>query len=90
MSGVSHQEYSFKPWIRYPAYPQVHADWNFESRVQLSGIVVTFSYLAATITRQTRPYIGGRGRGLGCAHIVLNSTSLQLIPAYSSQSSLFS
>jgi hypothetical protein len=26
---------------------------------------------------------------LNCAHLVLNSTSLQLIPAYSSQSSSF-
>ena len=28
-------------------------------------------------------------RGIDCAHFVLNSTSLQLIPAYSSQSSGF-
>ena len=35
---------------------------------------------------QLRLFVTNADRGTDCAHFVLNSTSLQLIPAYSSQS----
>jgi len=38
---------------------------------------------------QTGGFAKNTDRRTNCAHFVLNSTSLQLIPAYSSQSSLF-